>query len=64
MSEESKKVERIEPEAKKSELSEQELDTVAGGGANQPISGVGIGLGKHTHTKSCACGGGCANSAT
>jgi hypothetical protein len=49
MSEETKKAEQIEQEAKSTELSEQDLDNVAGGGANDGIVGVGVGLGKHQH---------------
>jgi hypothetical protein len=45
MSEETKKIEKNEQEAKASELSEQDLDKVAGG-ANDPISGVSVGIGK------------------
>ena len=32
-----------------SELSMEELEKVAGGGANDPIGGVGIGLGNNKH---------------
>lgn len=39
-----KKINEQDPKA--SELSEKDLDQVAGGGANQPINGVGVGLGK------------------
>jgi len=46
MSEQSKKVEQTEQEAKASELMEQDLDKVAGGSANKPINNAGIGLGK------------------
>ena len=41
MSEESKKIEKIEQEAKAPELSEQELDSVAGGDAND-VKGIDI----------------------
>ena len=53
MSEESKKIEKIEKEAKQdvkevkpTEVSEQDLDDVAGGGASDPILDIGVGLGK------------------
>ena len=40
MSEETKKIEKIEQEAKESELSEKDLDKVAGGGGGPvPIKG-------------------------
>ena len=42
MSDESKKIEKIEQEAKESELSEKDLDNVAGGGGGPlPIAGGG-----------------------
>jgi bacteriocin-like protein len=40
MSEETRKVEEIEQEAKESELSEKELDNVAGGGGGPVPIGV------------------------
>ena len=46
MSEQSKKVEQSEQEAKTAELIEQDLDNVAGGGINDPIVGVSVGIGK------------------
>jgi hypothetical protein len=53
MSEESKNIgkkdEQTEQEVKPAELSEQELDKVAGGGANTPINNVGIGLGSKSN---------------
>ena len=48
MSEEAKKIEKMEQEVKPAELSEQELDNVAGGGANKPIGNAGVGLGHKT----------------
>ena len=39
MSEETKKAEQIEQEAKSAELSEQDLEQVAGGGAKKPATG-------------------------
>ena len=48
MSEESKKVEQPEQEAKASELSEQELDNVAGGASNA-VKGIDIIVKKKTY---------------
>jgi bacteriocin-like protein len=51
MSEESKKVEQPEQE-KTSELTENDLEQVSGGGINDPFGGVDVGLGKKPNKSS------------
>ena len=53
MSKESKKIEQTEQEVKASELSEQDLDQVAGGGVND-VKGIDIIVKKNPTTVSAA----------
>jgi hypothetical protein len=49
MSEETKKVEQIEREAKSAELSEQDLEQVAGGATKKPATGNSTTTSWETH---------------
>jgi hypothetical protein len=46
MSEETKKVEQTEPDAKASEVSEQDLEELAGGAPGDPIQGIDVSVGR------------------